>query len=74
MDKVQYKSDTFMEGKTSGDKASRLAGKPCQSCNLCGHLQRCQVPDIENSRKTARKGAERVPGKVPAAEKQADNN
>ena len=26
-----------------------------------GHLQRCQMPDIENSRKTAEKGAEWVP-------------
>ena len=25
-------------------------------CNLCGHLQRCQVPDIENSRKRWRVG------------------
>ena len=29
-------------------------------CNLRGHLQRCQMPDIENSRKTAEKGAEWV--------------
>ena len=42
---------------------------PCESlsCNLCGHLERRQMPDIENSRKTAQEGAEWVPGKVPAS-------
>ena len=35
------------------------------SCNLRGHLQRCQMPDIENSRKTAEKGAEWVTVKQP---------
>ena len=34
-------------------------------CNLCGHLQRRQIPDIENSRKTAEKGAEWVTVKQP---------
>ena len=35
------------------------------NCNLCGHLQRCQMPDIENSRKAAEKGAEWVTVKQP---------
>ena len=26
-----------------------------ETCNLCGHLQRCQMPDIANSQKTAEK-------------------
>ena len=34
-------------------------------CNLRGHLQRCQMPDIENSRKTAEKGDEWVTVKQP---------
>ena len=34
-------------------------------CNLRGHLQRCQMPDIENSRKTAENGAEWVTVKQP---------
>ena len=34
-------------------------------CNLCGHLQRCEVSDIEESRKAAEKGAEWVTGRVP---------
>ena len=34
-------------------------------CNLRGHLQRCQMPDIENSRKTAEKGAEWATAKQP---------
>ena len=33
--------------------------------DLCGHLQRRQMPDIENSRKTAEKGAEWVTVKQP---------
>ena len=31
-------------------------------CNLCGHLQRCQMPDIENSRKNSRKRCRVGPG------------
>ena len=38
-------------------------------CNLRGHLQRCQMPDIENSRKGCRVGhgktAEKQPEKHP---------
>ena len=30
-----------------------------------GHLERCQMPDIENRRKTAERTTEWVPGKVP---------
>ena len=30
------------------------------ACNLCSHPQRCQMRDIENSRKTAKQGAEWV--------------
>ena len=43
-------------------------------CNLCSHLQRWQMPDIENCRKTAEKGAERVPGQSVSetAEKQPE--
>ena len=33
-------------------------------CNLCGQLQRCQMPDIENSRKNSRKGCQQ-PEKHP---------
>ena len=36
-----------------------------KSCDLCGQLQRCPMPDIENSRKTAEKGAEWVTVKQP---------
>ena len=39
-------------------------------CNLCGHLQRCQMPDSENSRKNSRKGC-RV-GRCKTAEKQPE--
>ena len=48
-----------------------LKGVPLRPCNLRGHLQRCQMPDIENSRKTAEKGewvrqtAEKQPEKQP---------
>ena len=43
------------------------------SCNLCGHLQRCQMPAIENSRKTAEKGGEaakKQPEEQPKQSKQ----
>ena len=33
---------------------------------FCGHSKRCRTPDVQNSRKIAEKGAEWVPGKVPA--------
>ena len=39
--------------------------KTASHYNLCGQLQRCQMPDIENSRKTAEKGAEWVTAKQP---------
>ena len=45
------------------DHLPRKASK--KSCNLRGHLQRCQMPEIENSRKTAEKGAEWVTVKPP---------
>ena len=42
-----------------------------EGCNLRGHLQRCEMPDIENSRrKNSRKGC-RV-GHAKAAEKQPE--
>ena len=37
-----------------------------ESCNLCRHPQRCQMPDIDKSQKTAERGAKWVPGKAPA--------
>ena len=40
------------------------------SCNLRGHLQTCQMPDIENSRRNSRKGCRVGHGK--AAEKQPE--
>ena len=40
------------------------------NCNLCGHLQRCQMPDIENSRKNSRKKCRVGPGQT--AEKQPE--
>ena len=43
-------------------------------CNLRGHLQRCQMPDIENSRKTAEKGAERVTVKQPKNSRKNSRN
>ena len=43
-------------------------------CNLCGHLQRCQMPDIENSRKTAEKGAEWVKVKQPKNSRKNSRN
>ena len=39
-------------------------------CNLCGHLQRCQMPDTENSRKNSRKRCRVGPCKT--AEKQPE--
>ena len=53
-----------------------------QLCNLCGHLQRCQMPDIENSRKNSRKGcrvghgktAEKQPEKHPKHPKNSQNS
>ena len=50
-------------------------------CNLCGQLQRCQMPDIENSRKNSRKGcrvghgktAEKQPEKHPKHPKNSQN-
>ena len=39
-------------------------GQVEKSCNLCGHLQSCQMPDIENSRKTSRKGCRVGPRKT----------
>ena len=36
-----------------------------QGQDLCGHPERCRMPDIENNRKTAEKTAEWVPGKAP---------
>ena len=43
-----------------------------KDCNLCGHLQRCQMPDIENRRKNSRKGWRVGHGKT--AEKQLKNS
>ena len=43
-------------------------------CNLRGHLQRCQMPDIENSRKTAEKGAEWVTVKQPKNSRKNNRN
>ena len=44
------------------------------SCDLCGQLQRCQMPDIENSRKTAEKGAEWVTVKQPKNSRENSRN
>ena len=44
------------------------------SCNLRGDLQRCQKPDIENSRKTAEKGAEWVTVKQPKNSRKNSRN
>ena len=46
--------------------------KGVNPCDLCGHLQRRQMPDIENSRKTAEKGCQVGHGKT--AEKQPENS
>ena len=43
-------------------------------CNLCGHLQRCQMPDIENSRKTAEKGEEWLAAKQPKNSRKNSRN
>ena len=43
-------------------------------CNLCDHLQRCQMPDIESGRKTAEKGAEWVPVKQPRNSRKNNQN
>ena len=43
-------------------------------CNLRGHLQRCQMPDIENSRKTAERGAEWVTVKQPKNSRKNSRN
>ena len=43
-------------------------------CDLCGQLQRCQMPDIENSRKTAEKGAEWVTVKQPKSSRENSRN
>ena len=44
------------------------------SCDLCGQLQRCHMPDIENSRKTAEKGAEWVTVKQPKNSRENSRN
>ena len=51
-----------------------LPGSSCRRCNLCGHLQMCQMPDIENSRKTAEKGAEWVTIKQPKNSRKNSQN
>ena len=43
-------------------------------CNLCGQLQRCQMSDIENSRKTAEKGAEWVSVEQPKNSRKNSRN
>ena len=43
-------------------------------CNLCSHLQRCQMPDIENSRKTPEKGAEWVAVEHPKNSQRSSRN
>ena len=45
-----------------------------QTCNLRGHLQRCQMPNTENSRKTAEKGAEWVTVKQPKNSRKNSQN
>ena len=68
--------------KISGPKSLGLGSfffpdlfKPC---NLCGQLQRCQMPDIENSRKGCRLGhgktAETQPEKHPKHPKNSQNS
>ena len=61
-----------LETILSGERHRALGGADLHAllgcvlhCALCGHLQRCQMPDIENSRKTAEKGAEWVTVKQP---------
>ena len=44
------------------------------TCNLCGHLQRCQMPDIETAEKTAEKGAEWVTVKQPKNSRKNSRN
>ena len=54
-----------------------LYSGPClgvKGCNLRGHLQGCQLPDIENSRKTAEKGAEWVTVKQPKNSRENSRN
>ena len=71
-------SAVCMEPHTRGKHCKRHSLKPSpwsasltrspqrpRNCNLCGQLQKCQMPDIENSRKTAEKGAEWVTVKQP---------
>ena len=55
-------------------KKSLKVSKSVLSCNLRGHLQRCQMPDIENSRKTAEKGAEWVTVKQPKNSRKNSRN
>ena len=53
------------------DKSLRLVtSQQDKSCNLCGHLQRCQMRDIENSRKNSRRRCRGGPGQT--AEKQPE--
>ena len=52
----------------------RLFHLPTKPCNLRGHLQRCQMPDIESSRKTAEKGAEWVTVKQPKNSRKNSRN
>ena len=47
---------------------------PDYCCNLCGHLQRCQMPDIENNQKTVDKGAELVTVKQPKNSRKNSRN
>ena len=54
--------------------AKDICNWPNLGCNLRGHLQRCQMPDIENSRKTAEKGAEWVTVKQPKNSRKNSRN
>ena len=61
-------------GKNHMSQGSRQLGLINWCCDLCGHLQRCQMPDNENSRKTAEKGAEWVTVKQPKNSRKNSRN
>ena len=50
-----YRSHTAAAKKKKSQAGQALGGPTTSTCNLCGHLQRCHMSDIEKSRKTAKK-------------------
>ena len=57
-------NEVFQAEVFSWTSAASLCRLFFKDCNLCGHLQRCQMPDIENSRKNSRRRCRVGPGQT----------